>query len=64
MQAPMPSAVKWVVIDAGEAMTHMDYTAARILQALKKKNLTEAGVELAFARVPWDLRSPTSIAIT
>jgi MFS superfamily sulfate permease-like transporter len=52
---PMPSAVKWVVVDA-EAMTHLDYTAARILQSLKK-NLTEAGVELAFARVPWDLKS-------
>jgi SulP family sulfate permease len=51
----MPSAVKWVVVDA-EAMTHLDYTAARILQMLKK-NLTEAGVELAFARVPWDLKS-------
>jgi MFS superfamily sulfate permease-like transporter len=52
---PMPSAVKWVVVDA-EAMTHLDYTAARVLQSLKK-NLTEAGVELAFARVPWDLKS-------
>jgi MFS superfamily sulfate permease-like transporter len=52
---PMPSAVKWVVVDA-EAMTHLDYTAARIVQALKK-SLTEAGVELAFARVPWDLKS-------
>jgi sulfate permease, SulP family len=52
---PIPSSVKWVVIDA-EAMTHLDYTAARILQALKK-NLTEAGIELAFARVPWDLKS-------
>ena len=52
---PMPSAVKWVVVDA-EAMTHLDYTAARILQGLKK-SLTEAGVELAFARVPWDLKS-------
>jgi sulfate permease, SulP family len=52
---PMPSAVKWVVVDA-EAMTHMDYTAARIVVRLKK-NLEEAGVELAFARVPWDLRS-------
>ena len=52
---PMPSAVKWVVVDA-EAMTHLDYTAARILQSLKK-NLTEAGIELAFARVPWDLKS-------
>ena len=28
---PMPSAVKWVVVDA-EAMTHLDYTAARILK--------------------------------
>ncbi len=52
---PMPSAVKWVVIDA-EAMTHLDYTAARIVQTLKK-NLETAGVELAFARVPWDLKS-------
>ena len=52
---PMPSSVKWVVVDA-EAMTHLDYTAARILQGLKN-NLTEAGIELAFARVPWDLKS-------
>lgn len=52
---PMPTAVKWLVIDA-EAMTHIDYTAARTLQMLKK-NMTDAGVELAFARVPWDLRS-------
>jgi len=52
---PMPSAVKWVVVDA-EAMTHLDYTAARILQGLEK-NLTEAGIKLAFARMPWDLRS-------
>jgi MFS superfamily sulfate permease-like transporter len=52
---PIPSAVKWVVVDA-EAMTHLDYSAARILQGLKK-NLTEAGIELAFARVPWDLKS-------
>jgi len=52
---PMPSAVKWVVVDA-EAMTHLDYTAARVVKRLKG-NLDEAGVELAFARVPWDLRS-------
>jgi MFS superfamily sulfate permease-like transporter len=51
----MPSAVKWVVVDA-EAMTHLDYTAARIVQGLKK-SLSDAGVELAFARVPWDLKS-------
>ena len=52
---PMPSSVKWVVVDA-EAMPHLDYTAARVLQSLKK-NLTEAGVELAFARGPWYLKS-------
>jgi MFS superfamily sulfate permease-like transporter len=52
---PMPSAVRWVVVDA-EAMTHVDYTAARVVLELKK-NLSEAGVELAFARVPWDLRA-------
>jgi MFS superfamily sulfate permease-like transporter len=52
---PMPSAVKWVVVDA-EAMTHLDYTAARILNRLKN-NLDKAGVELAFARMPWDLKS-------
>jgi MFS superfamily sulfate permease-like transporter len=52
---PMPSAVRWVVVDA-EAITHVDYTAARVVMALKR-NLTQAGVELAFARVPWDLRS-------
>jgi sulfate permease, SulP family len=52
---PMPTMVRWVVVDA-EAMTHVDYTASRVVMALKK-NLTQAGVELAFARVPWDLRS-------
>ena len=52
---PMPSAVKWVVVDA-EAMTHLDYTAARIVHGLNK-SLTEAGVKLAFARMPWDLKS-------
>jgi sulfate permease, SulP family len=52
---PSPSSVRWVVVDA-EAMTHVDYSAARVVLALKK-NLTEAGVKLAFARVPWDMRS-------
>ncbi len=52
---PVPSVVRWVVVDA-EAMTHLDYTAARIVKRLKE-NLDKAGVELAFARVPWDLKS-------
>jgi SulP family sulfate permease len=52
---PMPSAVRWVVVDA-ETMTHVDYSAARVVMELKK-NLAESGVDLGFARVPWDLRS-------
>src|ERR1700678_1110190 len=52
---PMPSAVRWVVVDA-ETMTHVDYSAARVVMELKN-NLAESGVELGFARVPWDLRS-------
>jgi MFS superfamily sulfate permease-like transporter len=52
---PMPSKVRWVVVDA-EAMTHVDYSAARAVIALKN-NLSKAGIELAFARLPWDLRS-------
>ena len=52
---PLPSTVRWVVVDA-EAMTHVDYTAARVVIELKK-NLHEAGIELGFARLPWDMRS-------
>jgi SulP family sulfate permease len=51
---PMPTPVRWVVVDA-EAMTNVDYSAARVLMELKK-NLTDAGVELAFARVSWGLQ--------
>jgi sulfate permease, SulP family len=52
---PMPSPVRWVVVDA-EAMTHVDYSAARVVKELQK-NLAEAGVVLAFARVPWDAKA-------
>jgi MFS superfamily sulfate permease-like transporter len=52
---PTPSAARWVVVDA-EAMTHVDYTAARVMMRLHE-NLAQAGIELGFARVPWDLRS-------
>jgi len=37
-------------------VTHVDYSAARVVLELKR-NLTAAGVELAFARVPWDTRA-------
>lgn len=52
---PMPPAVRWVVVDA-EAMTHVDYTASRVVMQLKS-DLAHAGIDLAFARMPWDLRS-------
>jgi SulP family sulfate permease len=52
---PAPSPVRWLVIDA-EAITRVDYTAARILRELMQ-DLSTAGVMLAFARVPWELRA-------
>ncbi len=52
---PTATAVRWVVVDA-EAMTHVDYSAARVVLELEK-SLAEAGVVLGFARMPWDLRS-------
>jgi len=51
----MPSPVRWVVVDA-EAMPHVDYSAARVVMELHK-SLANAGITLAFARVPWDLRA-------
>jgi sulfate permease, SulP family len=52
---PVPSPVRWVVVDA-EAMTHVDYSAARVVMQLQK-SLVDAGVVLAFARVPWDAKA-------
>jgi len=51
---PSPTTVRWVIIDA-EAITNLDYSAARVVEELKK-NLTDAGVQLGFARVPWNTR--------
>lgn len=44
-----PSPVRWLVVDA-EAITNIDYTAARVLRDLHQ-GLSQAGVTLAFARV-------------
>ena len=58
---PMPSAVKWVVVDA-EAMTHLDYTAARIVQRLKKnldRGWSGAGVCARAVGSEIRLRSPS-----
>jgi MFS superfamily sulfate permease-like transporter len=46
---PPPSPVRWLVVDA-EAITNIDYTAARVLCELHQE-LSQAGVTLAFARV-------------
>jgi sulfate permease, SulP family len=50
-----PSPVRWLIVDA-EAITHLDYSAARVLRELQQ-NLTSCGTQLGFARIPWDLRS-------
>jgi MFS superfamily sulfate permease-like transporter len=47
---PAPPSVRWLVVDA-EAITNLDYTAARILRKLQAE-LAQEGVVLAFARVP------------
>ena len=52
---PSPSPVRWLLVDA-EAITHIDYTAARVVLEVQK-NLADAGVILAFARAPWELRA-------
>jgi len=44
-----PSPVRWLVVDA-EAITNIDYTAARMLCQLHQ-GLSQAGVTLGFARV-------------
>jgi MFS superfamily sulfate permease-like transporter len=55
LAGPSPSAVRWLVVDAG-AITHVDYTAARVVRELHR-NLAERGVELVFAHVQWDLKA-------
>jgi SulP family sulfate permease len=52
---PSPTAVRWLIVDA-EAITNVDYTAARVVQEIKK-DLTNAGVVFGFARVPWNTRA-------
>jgi SulP family sulfate permease len=52
---PSPTAVRWLIVDA-EAITNVDYTAARVVLEIKK-DLTNAGVVFGFARVPWNTRA-------
>ena len=46
---PAPSPIRWLVVDA-EAMTNLDYTAARMVRQLHDQ-LAAVSVTLAFARV-------------
>jgi sulfate permease, SulP family len=51
---PAPSPIRWLVVDAG-AITHVDYTAARVVRELQK-DLVRCGVGLVFAHVRSDLK--------
>jgi MFS superfamily sulfate permease-like transporter len=50
-----PSQVRWLIVDA-EAITHLDYSAARVLLELQQ-TLASCGTQLCFARMPWNLKS-------
>lgn len=52
---PTPSPVRWLIVDA-EAITNVDYTAARMVRQLHKE-LVDRGVVLAFARSPLSLKT-------
>jgi MFS superfamily sulfate permease-like transporter len=52
---PSPTAIRWFIVDA-EAITNVDYSAARVVIELQK-NLADAGVTLGFARVPWNTKA-------
>jgi MFS superfamily sulfate permease-like transporter len=52
---PSPTTVRWLIVDA-EAITNVDYSAARVVEELKK-DLTKAGVAFGFARVPWNTKA-------
>ena len=50
-----PSQVRWLIVDA-EAITNLDYSAARVVLELQQ-NLTSCGTQLGFVRIRWDLRA-------
>jgi SulP family sulfate permease len=55
LAGPAPSPVRWLIVDA-EAITNLDYTAARVLLQLHR-DLDQIGVELVFARMPSELKA-------
>ena len=52
---PSPTSVRWLIVDA-EAITDIDYSAARVLEELKKY-LAKAGVEFGVARLQGNSRA-------
>ena len=50
-----PTSVRWLIVDA-EAITNVDYSAARVVEELQK-DLTKAGVAFGFARLPWNTKA-------
>jgi len=52
---PRPSDVRWLIVDA-EAITNVDYRAARVVRDLDKI-LANAGVLLGFARLPSETKA-------
>jgi sulfate permease, SulP family len=52
---PAPCSVRWLIVDA-EAITQVDYSAARVVEELKK-DLTSLNVAFGFARIPWNTRA-------
>jgi sulfate permease, SulP family len=52
---PSPTPVRWLIVDA-EAITQVDYSAARVIENLKKA-LTTAGVSFGFARLSFNTRA-------
>jgi SulP family sulfate permease len=50
-----PTSVRWLIVDA-EAITDVDYSAARVVEELKKY-LTDAGVAFGFARLSWSTKA-------
>jgi MFS superfamily sulfate permease-like transporter len=52
---PTPSPVRWLAVDA-EAITNVDYTAARMVRELHEE-LADHGVVLVFARAPLSLKA-------
>jgi sulfate permease, SulP family len=52
---PSPTTIRWVIVD-GEAITNLDYSAARVVEELHK-NLADACVMLGFARLPWNTKA-------